>query len=354
VERNRLIDGWRGLCVMLVIIGHLVQHRFRDDLMIRPMAEVLRDGFNFADVAVNLIYRVLTPLPGVGVDLFFLISGYLITANLIHEDRQHGRVHIAAFYVRRAMRILPAFYLYLLTVFVLSVCGYVPVPIDRLVASALFLCNLPDAECTWTLGHTWSLAVEEQFYLVWPALLLVFGKAYRNDGVLVLFVCLLLMSLPFPAVQSFGSIAVGAVCALHPRIQSAFSNPIGGGAAIAIAAAIIFLQPLTGSIYSPTVDYTYRSMRPALLALVFFGSINGLGPFGALIAHDWIRRIGLASYSLYLWQQLSTGPPDIYKNAPWLMNPAVFVVPALLSRHLVERPMIRWGRRLSRAITSRQ
>ena len=142
-------------------------------------------------VAVSLVLAFHAGLPAarggyVGVDVFFVISGFLITGLIVREIEQHGRLELSRFYARRARRLLPASAMTLLVVAVLTVAWLPNTRFESIamdcVASATYVMNLRlarasvdylQAEDTPSpLQHFWSLAVEEQFYVVWPLLIL--------------------------------------------------------------------------------------------------------------------------------------------------------------------------------------
>src|SRR5262249_53791297 len=102
-----------------------------------------------------------------GVRVFFVISGFLITTLLLAELDKAGRIDFKAFYLRRAFRIFPAFYVYLGAVGLLSLASAIPVPGTDLALAAGYATNFV-SERSWLVGHVWSLSVEEQFYLLWP------------------------------------------------------------------------------------------------------------------------------------------------------------------------------------------
>ena len=125
---------------------------------------------------------------GAGVTLFFVLSGYLITSLLLAERDKNGRVDLRAFYVRRALRLLPALAAVLVVVVVLLLAGLAPAAAVADTNYAIVIAGVVAYVANWVavagqsigmLGHTWSLAVEEQFYIVWPAMLLAgrrFGR----------------------------------------------------------------------------------------------------------------------------------------------------------------------------------
>src|SRR5271168_4566722 len=120
----------------------------------------------------------VSPYGALGVDLFFAISGFLITSRLIEERRIDGTISLKAFYVRRFFRIIPPAFAYLACAAVLGLAlGWIPMNFGQLAASACFYRNYYSmgVEHSWYTGHFWSLAVEEHFYLLWPALLVWAG-----------------------------------------------------------------------------------------------------------------------------------------------------------------------------------
>ncbi|MBV9344794.1 MAG: acyltransferase [Gammaproteobacteria bacterium] len=129
----------------------------------------------------------------VGVDVFFVLSGYLITELLVTELRRTGSINLASFYARRVRRLLPASVLMLLVTLGASAVLFAPQELDFAAragrASALYLANLffaldakdyfaPDVRSNPML-HMWSLAVEEQFYVFWPVILLTTFRCAR-------------------------------------------------------------------------------------------------------------------------------------------------------------------------------
>ena len=107
-----------------------------------------------------------------GVKVFFVISGYLITTLLIHEECEYGRISIKKFYIRRAFRIWPVAYAFILVAAVLAWMGVITLPVGNLIYASTFTMNHVLIGSWWT-GHLWSLAIEEQLYLVWPAIFFI-------------------------------------------------------------------------------------------------------------------------------------------------------------------------------------
>src|SRR4051812_354276 len=154
------LDGWRAIAILGVMASH-AGHSYSEAYG--------RESF-FDRIAAGTH----------GVNLFFAISGLLITSRLLEEWDNTGSVSLRRFYTRRAFRILPPALLYLACVALLGVFGFLPMVREEFLAATLFFRNYlpvilgPNGAGFFT-SHYWSLGVEEHFYLFWPALLLVAG-----------------------------------------------------------------------------------------------------------------------------------------------------------------------------------
>jgi peptidoglycan/LPS O-acetylase OafA/YrhL len=147
------LDGLRALSILFVIFGHLGGTR----------------GFPIGGQHVYLPF-----LASLGVRVFFVISGYLITRLLLIERRERGSIYLPTFYFRRAFRILVPYYVFLAAMVCAAQLGLVELHPGDMGYALAYLSNY-HLHHAWTLAHTWSLAVEEQFYLLWPALLVLVG-----------------------------------------------------------------------------------------------------------------------------------------------------------------------------------
>ena len=325
-SRDHVLDGLRAIAVLCVIVGHFILFRLASIVPSVP----------------PFLNRVAGSLAVTGVEIFFLISGYVITRLLLAERRRYGRNDLGAFYARRVLRIIPAFYVYLATVVFLSAVGYLGTPLTEAMTSAAFLCNtgLP---CSWFVGHTWSLAVEEQFYLVWPSLFVaIFGrKLLPVIGAVV--VGLLALSLlrgfvPFANNMSFLYIAIGALTAASSKLQAKVVKYVGVTAWLSAATLL-----LAGILLLP--DSLMLAGKPLLLGILVFGAAN-VRAARKILQLRLVQVIGAASYSLYLWQELFIARVDSYQGRVpplWL-----FPIIAGLSWWLIERPGIAAGRAYTR------
>ncbi|NUO53403.1 MAG: acyltransferase [Polyangiaceae bacterium] len=343
------LDGLRAVSIVLVMASHAAGTALVGGGSI-PLGEAHRWG-------------------KVGVRVFFVISGFLITKLLLDEETKFGDVSVKAFYVRRAFRILPAFLVYLAFVGALTIAGREAVPANDFIHALTYTVNF-DVSRHWLVSHMWSLSVEEQFYLLWP---LAFGLlgARRAFWVAVL-TCVIgpiarwviLMRLPehldalvwqaFPAVGD--SIATGCILAfvwmgrapasVQPLLQRIVALAEATPATYLLFPAAFFTYLLE---YRPTVwtlvGVTFSNVAFALVvARVVKTRADGIG---RVLVHKWIERVGVLSYSLYLWQQVFLRQSVVEGSSLWKTAcsfPLSFVLAYVLahvSYELVERRALR-------------
>ena len=287
----------------------------------RPEIDGLRA---FAVLPVVLFHAGFAPFSGgyVGVDVFFVISGYLITSILI-EDLRSGRFSIARFYERRARRILPALFFVLIWTTVAGWLWMVPAQFEEysrtLVSVVLFVSNIyiwrgedyfAQAAELDPLLHTWSLAVEEQFYIVFPILLLAIWR-FAGGRLLWTIAALSLMSLLLaewgwrhaPGANFFllptraWELGAGSICALILRDAPPRTNALLAGLGLGlIVFSVVAFDPETPF---PSV-YALAPVGGTAL-VILFGSAGTL--VARLLSLRLIVGVGLVSYSAYLWHQ---------------------------------------------------
>jgi peptidoglycan/LPS O-acetylase OafA/YrhL len=308
----------------------------------------------------------------VGVDVFFVISGYLITS-LILTDLKAGHFSLAHFYERRARRILPA--LFFVTAVCIPVSWFLLIPSDlqdfsqSLAAVGVFSSNIffwresgyfDTAASLKPLLHTWSLAVEEQFYLLYPLLVLMAWKlGKRWTGALLAVVAVASLALAHWGAQRMPSatffllptrgweLLLGALIAFYfAERQSTGPARITGEAGGVFGLSLIMLAVFAfdESTPFPSLYALVPTVGTALLIL-FATPQTTVGRF---LGSGWLVGIGLASYSAYLWHH----PLFVFARnlAPADPGPAVFLllsvvslVLALLSWRFVEQPFRRKG-----------
>ncbi len=352
------LDGLRAIAVLLVIVFHMME--FSGAL----------PGKN------HWIGEIMTSYGRGGVHLFFVISGFIITRLLLEEQQHTGRVSLRAFYTRRFFRILPPYATYLLVIFLLGHVGYLSTKPQSFWWSILFLTNWDvlggyNTAGMWFVAHTWSLSVEEQYYLILPPVMVLVFKLRRWPTTLlisgVLGLCLVSVNTGYTLAERvnpswvkiiwlyrFRYILVGVLMALHKQaIERVVRDvpvvvPMLGIGYIALAATFAqthgLLYRLGGLV--ETVDYGF---------LVVWVLANA--DRCAVLRWRWLQWVGGCSYSIYLWQQLFTGPAEYYDGwtvSPWLISIVPIFGCAALSYYLVERPTIRVGRVVSGKLLARQ
>lgn len=350
------------------------------------MAEFRADIEGLRGVAILLVvaYHAGLPLSGgyVGVDVFFVLSGYLITRLLLSEYESSGRISVMRFFARRVRRLVPAAAVMLMATLVLGFAIYSPIelaPYARTAeAVAVYLGNVQFARDatnyllagrTDPLLHMWSLSVEEQFYLLWPFLiggLLWGGAAWRVRG----------LPRRWLMIAGVGTVAVGSfvLCVHLTRVRAPwafFLSPTRfwefavGALAVLLPVAglrrgparVIGLAGLTGIVGAALVMDELSPFPGALAALPALGTAAVLVANAALPADPvmaplrWplMQWVGRHSYSWYLWHW----PLVVYVGVVWRDPSVVSTVAAALvalgvavaSYRIVERP-IRFDPRL--------
>jgi len=299
-----------------------------------------------------------------GVRIFFVISGYLITSLLLVEHARTGTIDLRRFYFRRACRIMPAFYFFLAAVALAGAFGVVPVSRSALLRAATYTSNYLGTG--WTLGHSWSLAVEEQFYLLWPSLIVLLGVRRSFMGAAIM----LLLSPTFRGIA-----AVSGHWLDNPRYSfECVADALATGCLLAYARPWLWNQPP----YRRLLERRAMELWPiAILGIAaasarweHFGAIAGLTLLNIAIAVwiDWCLRfpesrvgrvlnarpiafVGVLSYSIYLWQQ-----PFLRQGHTLRFPLSILCIGALalVSFFLVEQPMLRLRARVEERRASRR
>jgi peptidoglycan/LPS O-acetylase OafA/YrhL len=325
------LDGLRAVSISMVLVGHALfsyhgEHRAEWSY------------FGNGDL---------------GVSIFFVISGFLITALLLKEFEKNGDISLRRFYLRRAVRIFPPFYAFLFAVVIVWHLGWITSDWRSLLSSLFFIRDymLPG---DWYTGHSWSLSIEEQFYLLWPAALVFLGR--RRGLCLAL---ALIAASPVVRVISHKFWNHGNLDAfmLHMRMDGLMM-----GCTLAIVrgepwfarawerierpivtfGALVFLFGISPALFHRFAGYYrmpfgYTLDNAAICYLLFYSVRNPLSIGGRILNWRPIVHIGALSYSLYLWQQLFLGPG--------IAHPLIGIFCAFacseVSLHIVERPSLK-------------
>jgi peptidoglycan/LPS O-acetylase OafA/YrhL len=293
-------------------------------VILRYRADV--DGLRaIAVLPVVLFHAGIQTVSGgyVGVDIFFVISGYLISSLLLEEIRS-GTFSIIAFYDRRIRRIFPALFLVLLISALAAAWLQAPADFKQfgqsVVATSLFSSNLffwwkigyfDTASDTKLLLHTWSLGVEEQFYIIFPVLLfLLFRWNSNKTKYYLLLVCLVSFCLSIVCVRVYPSagfylaparaweLLMGSLVAfeLFPSVRTYFLREV----CAALGLVLILFSVFT---YTPNTAFPGLGALPPCVgaALIIHSGASGHSSTRYILSSRPIVFIGLISYSLYLW-----------------------------------------------------
>jgi peptidoglycan/LPS O-acetylase OafA/YrhL len=309
-RRLPVLDGIRAIAIALVLCGHTLWET--------PLhVPALRLGY-------------------LGVSIFFVLSGFLITRILLAEEARTGRVRLRRFYERRALRIFPALYSFLAVLAILAWIGAVPTP-DHSTWTACLLYFRNYAGAGWETAHLWTLALEGQFYLFWPPLFVLIPKHHRFRAILAAVALFTLWRMHvLTSGQDSGLYSL-------PTLRSD-TFLIGGAFAIAdrtfvkdrtahLFASGLVLWSIVGLLYFGAID-------TPVSALLIGGLITWLAqsprtPLAILLSRPAPVLIGVLSYSIYLWQQLFLGP-----RLHWWSLPALALAVSI-SYFVIEKPVLR-------------
>ena len=344
-KRFPCLDGWRAVSILIVLGSHCGHTGLPDSLV--PTVWWLFSG-------------------KMGVRFFFVISGFLITSLLLQEYDRRGKISLRRFYARRALRILPVYYAFLLVVFALQHFTAWHQSGAAWLGNLTFTTNyLGD---NWVTGHLWSLAVEEQFYVLWPILLVAIG-CQNSKG---LFIALALPVVVAPLVrvigytktapiilqpffseysflQHFDSLAVGCLAAvLLVRKEHLVSQALGrfkrGGVLLALVLIFtphVLSRLLVAGMFTVPLGDSCQAIGFGMLILQGVLFPGGFAPL------NWpvIRNLGVLSYSLYIWQQLFCASPKFFGWPDlWFMSMPGWLFAALLtamlSYYCFEKPLL--------------
>lgn len=329
-KRLQVVDGLRALAISLVFLNHA-------------------SGTSGFPAWMALISRhPQLGLAGTGVKFFFVISGYLITSILLRELDRSGTIDRLAFLRRRARRLVPTLLVFVAVVALLRLAGAYTFPASALVAAVTFTGRLG----TWELGHLWSLAVQEQFYLVWTTVLVLGGRRLASLSALTLVVAVPVARLVHATLQpdasslylgngaSIDTIAAGCLLALH-RDRLSTSRWFSAAAESLYTIPLLYLLGSAAALvgYRPGLMLRAPLVAAAVVLLLERCIRHPERGLARVLASRGAVYVGSASYSLYLWQQLFLNPGSKAWATAFPVNLVAAVGVGLLSWHFVERSL---------------
>lgn len=340
-EKLPSLNGLRGMSVVFVIIGHFsMQYGIFNDMgdkkYLRPFIKIIQDGH-------------------MGVNIFFVISGFLITLLLLNEELKSQTISLKSFYLRRTLRIFPAYFFLLFAYFIAQLLGFIYIENSSWLTSITYT-KYFNSQQDWYTGHIWSLSVEEHFYLCWP-FIFILGDRLRKYTALALvimvpFVRLCFHFYPISWVNDLtiffriDAIAIGCVFALYKKelfsfIKAQYWKPI-----FYIALVTLLLLPYFR--YVPGFKYIIIAVgttsgpiaNVCIVFIVMHSIYFSRGLWYRFFNSRVMNFLGLLSYSIYLWQQIFT-----YRSHYWFsslpINLFFIFIFAILSYYLVEKPFLR-------------
>ncbi len=337
------INGLRAISILLVLCNHLTM---RDNLfahlssikLLMPLLAFLLDG-------------------QLGVNVFFVISGFLITSLMIQEEEVENKISLKSFYIRRTLRIFPAYYFLLLVYFILQVFNFIHIGASSWL-TAITYTKYFNWHNEWLTSHAWSLSIEEHFYLLWP-LVFISGKIFRKRFALLLILLVPVIRVfiyffPISWLNEFtiflriDAIAIGCLFAIY---KDEVIKKMSAHWLKLFLTALLFLfflryGPLLaakinmGFIFIP-LGVTHGTIANLLIATIMMYSVFGpKGIWFKILNNKIVNYIGLLSYSIYLWQQFFFNPNEnLLTHFP--INIICIFFMAVFSYHLIELPFLK-------------
>jgi peptidoglycan/LPS O-acetylase OafA/YrhL len=330
------LDGLRAIAITLVILWHITF------------------GLN----CPSFIYTMgkYLELGNSGIQLFFVVSGFLITGLLLKEKAETGSIHLKRFYLKRLLKICPVYFAYILVIAILKVIGIAQIGGKDFLGPILFVSDFLGS--SWLLAHTWTLSVEVQFYLILPLIFIFLPRNY-----IFLIAVILLYDLFYFFVRLNPALFVfrGLFLALPPvifgsmlslalyknwlkKIHSVLMHPLF--AFSLILSLIIFFPRLYHPARFLRIPYDYIVSSLLMTAFLYYAvHCNTRNLVYRILNNRLIVYIGLMSYGIYIWQQLFFAPEPVFTAYPaWTafpLNVILALATALLSYNFIEKPFLR-------------
>lgn len=341
------LDGLRGYSILAVLLSHSL-----------GTPEWQRSHPYLSNLLANST---------LGVRIFFVLSGFLITTLLLQEEDRRGRISIRGFYERRIARIFPAFYLYIATMVVLGVFHLLDAPLASFLAAATFTWNVAFfwriglgsvQDNSRVFGHFWTLSIEEQFYLVWPSCLVFLGRKWSLRLTVAIMSLLPLVrlivffflhdsklrsTLLYRSAQDQILWGVLAAFLVRGNVLERLRNLRYRVVVLVASLLVIFVFcPILSSFQASGMeDWLVPTLQGAATVGLLFWLWSGKGGTLRRVLESWPAvQLGLLSYSLYIWQQPFTQWNRL-DFLPFPIKMLAALIAANLCYRLVEIPLRR-------------
>jgi len=346
------LNGLRAISVIIIVIHHyFIQTPFlrhlNEDEQLRPFINFIQDGH-------------------LAVSIFFIISGFLITSLLIKEENQTQTISLKKFYLRRTLRIFPAYYFLLFVYFLMQNMGLIHISGESWL-TALTYTKYFNYGLDWFTWHAWTLSVEEQFYLCWPFIFLL-GKVPRK-----IFAFFLILMVPILRIYTYchpiswiseytlflrvDTIGFGCLAAIYKDQILAAINPKYWKTIFLCCIAIILLIPFAYIITDPLglsfiwvpLGSSHGTIANICVTLIMLYSIYiSKGIWFKFLNTKVMDYIGVLSYSIYLWQQLFTFRSHSFISI-FPISLLLIIGMALFSYYVIEKPFLKLKTRFETA-----
>lgn len=344
ISNKRLpsINGLRAISILIVITAHFISPLLKYGLAYYP----------------TVVFPLLSN-GQFGVNMFFVISGFLITKLLLNEIQETGKISFRKFFTRRFLRLFPAYYFLLFIYLILDQLNYISISPASWLTAITYTKHL-NWELDWATAHAWSLSIEENFYLLWPPILLLPRKFWKYPLIVICIVCPIIRVIYIETGYSYScinnltifyrldSIALGCLIAIYLKpileIFEKYVNILLSCAFLwllcmphlySLTRAIQGLHWLWPALGGASGTITLVAISVIMIHAVFFAE----GWWYNLLNHKVMNYIGLLSYSLYLWQQIFSPPMGLVVSE-FPINLLLLMAAAIFSYHVIEKPFL--------------
>jgi peptidoglycan/LPS O-acetylase OafA/YrhL len=297
-----------------------------------------------------------------GVNIFFVLSGFLITLLLLEEEKLTNTISLKKFYVRRVLRIFPVYCILLVTYYVLQMNGVLRLSTNSWLSAIFYLKDIPVGNSySWETDHLWSLSVEEHFYLLWPLIFkslrqyrvkialafivlipiirgVLFGLNQNSEGTTVyeradalLWGCLLAIY--------YQPVSIMMMRAIRKYQWAVFLPFLGLLFSVAAPKVIPINNSIAEGLFRALgrADGTITNIFICMAIVIAVNSRNSL--FYKFLNTDTMNYLGKISYSLYIWQQLFFSS-NIGGLGTFPLNIVCIFVVSIFSYHFIEKPFL--------------
>lgn len=339
------LNGLRAISVIIIVIHHFfiqtpALRKLNENEQLRPFIHFIQDGH-------------------LAVSIFFIISGFLITSLLMKEEKQTETISLKKFYLRRTLRIFPAYYFLLLCYFGLHSLGFIHISGDSWLTALTYTKDFNYHQADWFTWHAWTLSIEEQFYLCWPFIFLL-GNVPRKifAFAVVLIVPIIRLYTYYNPVSwiteytiflRIDTIGLGCLAAIYKDQILAFINAKYWKTIFWISIAIILLIPFAYVLTDPfglstiwiVIGTAHGTIANICVTLIMLYSIYfSKGLWFKFLNTKAMDFIGVLSYSIYLWQQLFTFKSHSFISI-FPINLLLIIAAALFSYYVIEKPFLK-------------